>query len=129
MRGIARSGLMILLGCVPVQGYSDELPPFEGQTIADAAVKQQVIQTISIIRKTKFSCAAIDGISAVPLSLRDAQLHVPKWMHLPLKGLETATYERWTITGCSKRQSFVLTFWNNNGSVKFMTTTEKLSDS
>ena len=129
MSVIARLGLSVLFGCAPLLGHTDELPHFQGQTVADAVVKRQALMTISVVINAKFRCTAIDEVTIQALSLSEAQLHIPVAAHLPLKGTEPATYERWTISACSKSQSFIMTFWIKDGSMRFMTMTEKVSDS
>ena len=72
-------------------------------------------------------CSVIDEVTTQALSLDDAQMHA--LVHLPPKGLEGATYERWTISACSKTQSFIVTLWVKDSVMRFMTMTEKASDS
>ena len=125
MSATARLGLSILLGCAPILGYSDALPPFRGQTIADSLLKRNVLEVISVVVKAKLQCSIIGEVRTQKVGASDLPLPLP----LP-EGAGPATYERWTIIACSKTQPFIVTFYyGEDGGLKFVTMTEKVSDS
>jgi hypothetical protein len=123
MNAFARTGLGILLALAPVlTPAADELPPFEGQTIADAVLKRDALKVITLIIHAKLSCTVIDRVKAEP---------AVRHRHVALPGAAgPATYERWTVSACSKEQPFSVTFYPaKDGGMMFRVQPEKVSDS
>lgn len=122
MSAFARTGLSTLLALVPVLTLADELPPFEGQTIADAVLKHDALNVITLIVHAKLNCTVIDRVEAQP---------AVRHRHVALReAAGPATYERWTVSACSKKQPFSVTFYPaKGGGMMFQVQPEKVSDS
>jgi len=107
MRAFARLGLPILLTVAPGLARADELPPFEGQTIADPVLKRDVLAIVTPIVHAKLGCSAIDRVEAQP-AVRHPHVALPE-------AAGPATYEQWTVSACSKKQPFVITLYPAKG--------------
>jgi hypothetical protein len=122
---IARTCLRVLLGCAPILGYAEDVPPFEGQTIADSVLKEDALKVITLIVHATLKCSAIDRVDIQQLGPGARHPHVA----LP-NGAGPATYERWTVSACSKKQPFLMTFYPaKGGGMMFAAKPEKVSDS
>jgi hypothetical protein len=122
VNAFARAGVGMLLALVPLLSPADELPPFEGQTIADAVLKGDALKVITMIAHAKLNCSVIDRVKTEP---------AVRHRHGSLPGAAgPATYERWTINACSKEQPFSVTFYPaKDGGMMFQVQAEKASHS
>jgi hypothetical protein len=122
MRALARIGLGMLVAMASVLAFADELPPFEGQTIADAVLKRDALSVIALIIHSKLDCTVIDRVESEPV-LRHPHVALPE-------AAGRATYERWTVSACSKKQPFSMIFYPaKGGGMMFQVKPEKVSDS
>ena len=80
-------------------------PTFTGSTIADSGLKKDALRTMAMIVHGKLKCDSMDSVDTQSLPI-GAQPTV--W--LP-PGAGPATYERWVVTACSKKQPFIVVFW------------------
>jgi hypothetical protein len=80
-------------------------PVFMGHTVADATVQRDALAIIRMLIQAKIKCSTLDLIESEGLAA-DAHPNVS----LP-SGAGPATYERWIVTACSRKQPFVVVFW------------------
>jgi hypothetical protein len=103
MSASVKVGLGILLALLPELTPADELPPFDGQTVADAVLKSDALKVITPIIHAKLNCNIVERVRTEP-----AKRH----LHLALpQAAGAARYERWTVSACAKEQRFSVTFF------------------
>ena len=97
---------LLLLGLMPTSVLAQEQVRFTGTTSADKQLIHDAFQNIALYVHDSLKCNTIEQVAAEVLPdgtvKRDAAQP---------EGTGPATYERWTVTYCGKKQSFLVVFW------------------
>jgi len=99
--------LALLPAALAASVMAQEQVRFTGTTTAGQQLIHDAFQNIAIYIRGSLKCNTIEEVVAEVLPdgtvKRDASQP---------EGIEPATYERWTVSYCGKKRSFVVVFWD-----------------
>ena len=98
-------GGLVCIFLLPVCGAQEQVR-FTGDTTANEQLIQDVLQNIVEYVHESLKCPTIDGIESAVLP----ESSVKRDASEP-EGTGPATFERWTVSFCGKKQPFDVVFW------------------
>jgi hypothetical protein len=105
MKTIKASALLIVLALAPLAVKAEQLR-FTGQTRADVPLIKNVLRNVQLIAKARMSCEVIESVEALVLPDDFSPEGTGP------EGDAKAQYERWLVSLCGHKESFLVATWH-----------------